>query len=155
MKRYTITLLVDSVSFVGFVLLTSTGVLLHYLLPPGSGRSSSIWGLNRHEWGDIHFYIAIIFFGVLSVHLFLHWRAILNLVKGPSAGEPKLRLALGLVGLITVLLLAIGPLVSPTSTDDGLKESHRRSQQKAGKQHLHRSNSNGQNPPNKALNTEP
>ncbi|MEX0844285.1 MAG: DUF4405 domain-containing protein, partial [Balneolaceae bacterium] len=42
-----------------------------YILPPGSG-SANIWGLTRHEWGDIHFWIAVIFAVTITVHLILH-----------------------------------------------------------------------------------
>lgn len=115
MKRSTLVLLVDSIAFISFLFLTSTGVLLHYLLPPGTGRWSAIWHLNRHEWGNIHFWISVIFFTVLSLHLILHWKVIVNLLKGRHSDEPKLRLVLGIVGLLVILLLSSAPLVSPTS----------------------------------------
>lgn len=115
MKRSTLILIIDTISFICFLFLTSTGILLHYLLPPGSGRWSDIWGLNRHEWGELHFWISIIFFSVLALHLILHWKVIVNLIKGRHTKEPKLRLVLGIIGLIVVLLLSAAPLVSPTN----------------------------------------
>lgn len=69
MNRSTIIKIIDVLAFVGFLFLASTGILLHHFLPPGSGRSAEIWGLNRHEWGDIHFWIATLFFVLLSAHL--------------------------------------------------------------------------------------
>ena len=118
MKRSKIMLLVDVLSFAGFVLLASTGILLHYLLPPGSGRWSSIWGLSRHEWGDIHFVISAVFFFVLSFHLIIHWRVFVNWLKGRSKEGSRLRMALGVVGVLVVLLLAVAPLISPTNIED-------------------------------------
>lgn len=115
MKRSNIILIVDACAFTGFLFLTSTGVLLHYLLPPGSGRWSDIWNLNRHEWGEIHFWISVAFFTTLSLHLILHWRVIVNLIKGRHAQEPKLRLALGIVGLVVIVTLSIAPLLSTTN----------------------------------------
>jgi hypothetical protein len=115
MKRSTVILFIDSISFICFVFLTSTGILLHYLLPPGSGRWSNIWDMNRHEWGDVHFWISAVFFSVLSLHLILHWKVIVNLVKGRHQKESTMRLGLGIVGLITILLFAAAPLVSPTN----------------------------------------
>ena len=44
MNRTTLNFVVDTAAFVGFVLLTTTGVLMHYLLPPGSGHHTTIWG---------------------------------------------------------------------------------------------------------------
>jgi hypothetical protein len=74
MKRPNVNFAVDCLGFAGFVLLTATGVLMRYVLPPGSGHSTTIWTLDRHEWGSIHFWIAIAFLAVLAFHLFLHWR---------------------------------------------------------------------------------
>ncbi|MBF0299510.1 MAG: DUF4405 domain-containing protein [Oligoflexia bacterium] len=42
------------------VLLASTGFLLHHRLPHGSGRLT-VLELTRHPWGDIHFYLSIVF----------------------------------------------------------------------------------------------
>ena len=126
MKRSTIILIIDAFAFIGFLFLTSTGILLHYLLPPGSGRWSGIWNLNRHEWGEIHFWISAVFFGVLSLHLILHWRVIVNLLKGRHTKEPKLRLALGIIGLVAVLLFSVAHLVSPTNIEvDSRGHQHR------------------------------
>jgi hypothetical protein len=116
MKR-TIVLLIDVVSFVGFAFLTTTGILLHYVLPPGSGRWSDIWGLSRHEWGAIHFYIAVAFFCVLSLHLIIHWRVLVNLLRGHRQAGASLRLGLGVVGVLTVLALAFSPLITPVSIE--------------------------------------
>ena len=65
MKRTHLNFIVDVVAFVGFVVLTTTGVLMRYILPPGSGHYSTIWSLDRHEWGGIHFWISVVFFPYL------------------------------------------------------------------------------------------
>jgi hypothetical protein len=114
MKRNTLVLLVDVVAFVGFLFLTSTGILLRYMLPPGSGPWAEVWDLSRHTWGDVHFWVSLAFFGVLSLHLFLHWRTALALIRGRRHEESNWRVILGAVGLLAVLLLAAAPLVSPT-----------------------------------------
>ena len=44
MNRTTLNFVVDTAAFVGFVLLTTTGVLMHYLLPPGSGHHRRFGG---------------------------------------------------------------------------------------------------------------
>ena len=96
MKRPNLNFLVDCLGFGGFVLLTATGVLMRYVLPPGSGRSTTIWTLDRHEWGSIHFWIAIAFLAVLALHLFLHWRWIVTLMSGRPRQGSGARLALGI-----------------------------------------------------------
>jgi hypothetical protein len=121
MKRTTINFTIDAVGFVGFVFLTTTGVLVRYVLPPGSGRRAVLWGMNRHEWGDLHFWIAIAFFCVLGLHLFLHWRWIVHMVRGKPQEGSGLRFALGLVGILAVLAIAITPFggsVEQSGTSD-------------------------------------
>ena len=113
MKRSNLNFIVDCFGFAGFVLLTATGVLMRYVLPPGSGRTTSIWMLDRHEWGGIHFWIAIAFLAVLAFHLFLHWRWIVALMSGRPREGSGARLALGTVGLAALLALAIAPFLSP------------------------------------------
>jgi len=117
MKRSRFILFIDVVAFIAFIFLTSTGILLHYLLPPGSGRWSGIWGLNRHEWGDIHFWISFVFFAVLAAHLVFHWRVLKNMIRGREREGSTFRLALGILGLVAVLLLAAAPLLTTPTVD--------------------------------------
>jgi hypothetical protein len=101
--------LIDVLAFIFFVFLTSTGVLLFYLLPPGSGRGSTIWYMDRHEWGDVHFYFAVGFLLILLYHVIQHWRWVLSLVRGKQQSYSRNRIALGLVGLFALLLIADPP----------------------------------------------
>jgi len=119
MKRPNVNFAVDCLGFAGFVLLTATGVLMRYVLPPGSGRSTTIWTLDRHEWGSIHFWIAIAFLAVLAFHLFLHWRWIVALMSGRPREGSGARVALGTVGLAALLALAIAPFLSPVERASG------------------------------------
>jgi len=113
MKQVQRNFVVDLAAFVAFVLLTTTGVLLRYILPPGSGRFTTLWGLDRHTWGQIHFWIALILLGILAIHLVLHWKWIVCMVKGRPTEGSGWRMALAVVGLIGLLGLAVAPLLSP------------------------------------------
>jgi len=113
MNRRAINFTVDAVAFGCFVLLTTTGVLMRYVLPPGSGRFTSVWGLDRHDWGALHFWIAVILFGVLAVHVFLHGRWIVSIMRRTPREGSGLRVALGVLGVAAVVALAAAPLVSP------------------------------------------
>jgi len=121
MKRTNLNFIIDIVAFVGFVLLTTTGVLLRYILPPGSGYYSTIWSLNRHEWGDIHFWVSMVFFLVLTFHLVLHWNWIVSVISGKPRVASGYRVGLGIVGLISVVSLAVSPLLVPTVRDTSNK----------------------------------
>jgi hypothetical protein len=113
MRKPTRNLIVDGLAFTGFLLLTTTGVLMRYVLPPGSGRRAAIWGLDRHGWGDLHFWIAVSFLLILAFHLVLHWRWIVSVLRGRPREGSGLRVGLGLTGLAAAVALALAPLLTP------------------------------------------
>lgn len=121
MKRTKLNFIIDVVAFVGFIVLTTTGVLMRYILPPGSGRYSTIWSLDRHEWGGIHFWISFVFFLILALHLVLHWRWIVTVLSRRPREGSGLRVGLGIVGLITVIALSVSPLLTPVERDTSSK----------------------------------
>ncbi len=118
MKRSTLISLIDVVAFIGFLFLTSSGILMRYMLPPGSGRWSEVWGMTRHQWGEVHFWISVFFFAVLALHLVQHWRFVLGLFRGHLKEFLQLRVVLSLVGLVAVIMLALAPLASPVQVDE-------------------------------------
>lgn len=111
MQRVTLVKLTDVLAFVLFFLLTCSGIVLHYLLPPRSGRQVDMWGLHRHDWGQLHFWFAVGFFSVLIVHLLLHKHFIVSLIKGGPTQNLSLRFALGVIGLIVMLVLSVIPFL--------------------------------------------
>lgn len=119
MRKPTRNLIVDGLAFAGFLLLVTTGVLMRYVLPPGSGRRAAIWGLDRHGWGSLHFWIAVVFFTILALHLILHWKWIVSVLLGRPREGSGLRVGLGLTGLAAVVALALAPLLTPVERIDG------------------------------------
>jgi hypothetical protein len=99
-------------------------------LPPGSGGRQGfgtglgaaerpvqlLWGLTRHEWGDIHYWTAIVLMSVLALHLLLHWKWIVGVIRGKPTTASPYRLALGAVGLVSAVVLAAIPLAGTTTT---------------------------------------
>lgn len=76
----TILFWIDMGLLTAFLLLASTGAIMHWALPPGSGgrfgghaSRKELLDLSRHDWGDIHFYIAAAMITLVIVHLALHW----------------------------------------------------------------------------------
>jgi hypothetical protein len=130
MKRTHLNALIDATAFVAFLLLLSTGLLLEYHLPPGSGglqgngagRGAAdrtihlIWSWTRHEWGQFHYYIALTMMAILAIHLVLHWKWIVCTVRGKPGNASGYRFALGCLGLIFATLLSAAPLISPATT---------------------------------------
>lgn len=130
MSRLGRNFIVDLLSYVGFVLLIGTGLILKYILPHGSGRLvgrgsgqasgeklvTTLWGMTNEQWGQVHFWIAVAILVVLALHLILHWRwitCVLGRKERPS-GASGGRAFLGLAGMFGVLALALLPFLTPT-----------------------------------------
>ena len=71
MKKATVNTFINVLSLLSFSGLVSTGNLMAFRLPPGSGQLN-ILGLTRHQWGDLHLAIAIAFLCFMIAHLFQH-----------------------------------------------------------------------------------
>lgn len=129
MKRTHVNALIDAAAFLAFLLLLTTGFILEYQLPPGSGglqgfgmgRNAAhrtihlLWGWTRHEWGQVHYWIALGMTVVLAIHLVLHWKWIVCTVRGTHTDASGYRLALGVVGLAFAILLSIAPFLSDST----------------------------------------
>lgn len=115
MKRSTINFIIDTIAFVCFMFLTSTGILIRYILPKGNGSYLTIWGMDRHEWGGIHFWVAIIFLAMILIHIMLHWSWIIAIIKGKVEKRADIRLIVVIVAFLTMLVISVAPLIVPAS----------------------------------------
>ncbi|MBN2456967.1 MAG: DUF4405 domain-containing protein [Sedimentisphaerales bacterium] len=94
MRRSSLNFIVDLISLLDLLGLVFTAFIIRYILPPGTGglgRSlhagidkehiKAFWSMSRHEWGDVHFILAVVFVGLMILHLILHFSWIKNYVK--------------------------------------------------------------------------
>lgn len=91
MKRSTLNFVIDLISCVDLLGMTFTGIIMKYVLPPGSGGGGrgggggrhikDLWSMTRHEWGSVHFYLALVFIVLMTAHILLHWTWIKSYVK--------------------------------------------------------------------------
>ena len=95
MSRNTVNFILDLMSFLNLLVLMFTGYVMRYILPPGTGglgrelhggsgrgiNAKDLWSMTRHEWGSIHFYLAVAFVVLMIVHIILHWKWITYYVK--------------------------------------------------------------------------
>ncbi|MGI0118245.1 DUF4405 domain-containing protein [Zooshikella sp. RANM57] len=112
---------VDIISFITLVLMTATGIFLEYVLPERS-RGMSVLGLTRHQWGDIHYYVALVFLLMMSLHLLLHIKFIKSVILRNSSKEIKYRIAVGVLGLVGLFFLVSVPFVVETKNNNKLRE---------------------------------
>lgn len=94
MKLAMLNFIVDLISFCNLLGLAFTGSIMKWILPPGTGgygrgyrggrgagEIKYLWSMTRHEWGAIHFYLAILFVTLMVVHIILHWTWIKSYFK--------------------------------------------------------------------------
>lgn len=127
MNRTNLNFFIDILMFLCLMALAGLGFLMKYALPPGReawakyGRNVylTFLGWDRHDWGDIHLYLAFFLLGLLVIHLYLHWQMIPGLYERlvPNP-ETRNRLAFALL-IVTMLLLLLPFLISPSVQERG------------------------------------
>jgi hypothetical protein len=101
MRRATVNFIVDAIAFLDLLCLMGTGMVLKRVLPPGSGGGGGYgqgfrggrgpveareWlGMGRHDWGDVHFKLSVVFVVLILVHIVLHWNWITGCAKSVFA----------------------------------------------------------------------
>jgi hypothetical protein len=83
MKRSLVSFWLDVATAINGVALLYTGLLLAFVLPHGQrggGGNLALWGLRRHDWGDVHLVLALVMTALLLVHVALHWSWIVCMV---------------------------------------------------------------------------
>lgn len=63
MTRTSINLAVDLAIAALFLALIATGFVLGFALPPGTNKGLCLWGLSRHQFGNIHLGVSFAFLG--------------------------------------------------------------------------------------------
>src|SRR5688572_17207049 len=110
MKRNRINLAIDAVTASLLAGMIATGLLLRFVLPPGSGGRLTLWTWERHEWGNLHFYLALSMAAIVLLHLALHWQwvcaTMLRCLPGCAQRPAPRRWNANLLGV--VLALALG-----------------------------------------------
>jgi len=124
MKRADQNAWVDGVAFVVAVVVVSTGLVMRYALPPGSGRTvgmgggphsldrtvSVLWGMTRHGWGDLHYWASLGFVAVLAAHGALHFKWITSRLQGQRSDASGKRLVVGGAALLFLIVALALPL---------------------------------------------
>jgi len=91
MRRTMVNLVIDVVSFVVMCAMIATGLVIRFILPPGTGgrhahglgggQIMNLWGMGRHDWGDIHYWLAVVLGILMLIHVVLHWTWICGVIR--------------------------------------------------------------------------
>jgi len=104
---------IDLVSLVVMIGLAATGGLIHFVLPAGTGHFYALFGWNRHDIGQVHFYLAVAAILLLALHVLLHWSwicCVIAKMAGKAAPSQRSQTMWGLALLLGVALILGGGL---------------------------------------------
>lgn len=105
MNRTLLNIIIDLIAAVLMLGMIVTGYLLRFPLPPGSNKSLILWGLSRHQWGDVHFWISLSLLVVMLVHLVLHWNWVVSMVCKYCGFDKSVQPSLLKSGIWTAVVL--------------------------------------------------
>lgn len=120
-----INFIIDAIMLLLLGMLAGIGLLIKYVLVSGEERwikygrnvDISFWGLDRHEWGEIHLFIAVGLIGFLVLHIVLHWNMIVCLYKRIICNKPA-RIICALTFMAVTVLLVLFPYFIRVETDE-------------------------------------
>jgi hypothetical protein len=123
MNKAKLNFVIDAAMFLCMMAMAGLGFLMKYVMPPGRELVAKLgsnpyitWlGWNRHDWGDIHFDLAVIFLVLLAFHTILHWKQIVGLFHH-FVPNPQMRFKVALIFVLLSILLIYFPfLITPNS----------------------------------------
>jgi hypothetical protein len=127
MNKAKLNFIIDAAMFLTMMAIAGLGLLMEYIMPPGQvlwekyGSNPELtWlGWDRHDWGDIHFYLALTFLTLLVFHIILHWSQILGLFHR-WVPNPRWRSRIAIIFVLLSLLLIWWPfMITPDRQERG------------------------------------
>ena len=131
MKKSSLNIVIDSFSLLILSLQISTGCILKFTLPHGSGSMknlltgigwrektiSTYWGLTRQDWALIHFCISITFIILMITHIYMHWEWVKSIfLINKKDSQTRLRKFLIVICLLLVLFSLLFPWIAAKKT---------------------------------------
>lgn len=109
--------IIDAILLILLSGILGVGLLIKYVLLTGHEKvelfganiEQTIFGLDRHQWGDIHLYVGFAFLILMILHIIFHWRMILSMFN-KLFEKLVLKKTLSSVFLSVCVLLILLPL---------------------------------------------
>jgi len=127
MKKSKLNLIIDALLLLCVAAIVGIGLLIKYVLVPGYQRweiygqnvSLFLWGLDRHQWGTIHFIIGLVFLALLVLHIVLHWQMVVGIYRKLIPNRFACWITALILLVVTILLFAFPYFVKPKVIEQG------------------------------------
>ena len=118
MNKTKLNLIIDICLLIVMAGISGIGFLVKYIMPCGHAvrhggakmYASHLCGMDRHGWGDIHWYLGIILIVLLVLHIVFHWKMVTSMFKHLIPNEGTRNVVVAIL-LLIVLVCMIGPFV--------------------------------------------
>jgi len=134
MKKQKFNYLIDLLMLLAMLAIASIGFVIKYVLVSGSRRweiyennmEQTFWGMDRHDWGDVHLVLGIVLMALLILHIILHFNWVICMTKKAISQKP-LRYIIVSLALLIILFCAAFPFIIKYNIQTGIhKEYHTR-----------------------------
>ena len=103
------------VLFLNICFLAASGLLMEFRLGHGPFRNA-VWGMDRHEWAELHSIGSYLLITVILLHLVIHWKWLINV----ACKKRYWKLCGGMVsGIGLMILIIMGPVTDGDRRTDG------------------------------------
>ncbi len=114
-------LVIDTLMFLVLMSVAGLGFLMKFVLLPGYkineiyGTDTDLffWGLDRHQWGAIHLYLALSMLFLLILHIIFHWNSIVCIFKRMVPGRAMRWIITTIFTILAISLVLVPVLVKP------------------------------------------
>jgi amino acid transporter len=106
MDRSKLNYIIDALMFIAVIAIGIVGLLLGFVIPTGEAPQSEkyLWGLHRHDWGNLHLCLSLTFLALFIIHIILHWPWI-RTTTTKYLGGVKMLWAFVIIPVLLLLLL--------------------------------------------------
>lgn len=151
MKKAKLNLVIDAIMLIDMMALIGVGLLNKYVLLTGQKKWDKfgenlefyLWGFDRHGWNYIHFILGLILFGLLVLHIWLHWKLILNIYKNLIKNK-KTRVFTGFALVFVSLIFLIFPVFIEPEIDEATSKGGQHYREISGSNKMERGKGRGE-----------
>ena len=127
MAKSRINLIIDALMLLCIAAIGGIGLLIKFVLVAGYKRweiygenvELLFRGLDRHDWGTIHFAAGLLFLFLLVLHIVLHWAVIVSIYRSLVPSRAARWVIAVVLVCVTVFLFAFSYFVRPQVLERG------------------------------------